>query len=77
MECFLSDITTSNIETLEEDNRKVYIIDSKQNIDSLIRKKDYKRAFALLILFIERLNEIEKNEVIDYYSENLSKLGFY
>ena len=47
-----------------------YISCSKQNIDNFIHKHDYKRAFWLLILVLERLNDNEKKEFIDYYSKN-------
>ena len=33
-----------------------YISGSKENIDKFIHKNDYKKAFWLLILVIERLN---------------------
>jgi hypothetical protein len=45
---------------------------SKTNIDNLIRKNEYRKAFVLLILVLERLNDNEKVEFIDYYSKNLN-----
>jgi len=54
---------------------KKYISGSKLNIDNYIRKNEYKKAFGLLILFLERLNGEEKAEVIDYYSKNMIDLG--
>ena len=53
-----------------EDTEK-YISDSKVNIDNYIRKNEYRKAFGLLILFLERLDGEEKAKVIDYYSKRL------
>ena len=53
------------METVEE-----YISGSKLNIDNYIRKNEYRKAFGLLILFLERLDGEEKKQVIDYYSKN-------
>mgnify|MGYP006098254647 CR=1 FL=1 len=52
-----------------------YISGSKLNIDNFIRKNEYRKAFGLLIIFLERLDGREKAEVIDYYSKNLIVLG--
>ena len=41
-----------------------YIIDSKKNIDNYIKNNDFKKGFGLLILVLERLNDIEKKEII-------------
>jgi hypothetical protein len=54
---------------------KKYISGSKLNIDNYIRKNEYKKAFGLLILFLERLDGEEKAQVIDYYSKNMIDLG--
>ena len=54
---------------------KKYISGSKLNIDNYIRKNEYKKAFGLLILFLERLDGEEKAHVIDYYSKNMIDLG--
>jgi len=52
-----------------------YISGSKVNIVNFIRKNDYRKAFGLLILFLERLDGEEKaQQVIDYYSKNLQQL---
>lgn len=54
------------------ENRELYIEISKKNIDDVINNyHDYKKAFRLLILVLERLNDSEKIEFIDYYSKNL------
>ena len=52
-----------------EDAEK-YISSSKVNIDNYIRKNDYRKAFGLFILFLERLDGEDKTQVIDYYSKN-------
>ena len=52
-----------------------YISGSKLNIDNYIRKNEYRKAFGLLILVLERLNGEETAQVIDYYSKNMQQLG--
>ena len=59
-----------------EDTEK-YISDSKVNIDNYIHKNEYRKAFGLLILFLERLDGEEKTHVIDYYSKNMQQLGVF
>ena len=59
-----------------EDAEK-YISSSKVNIDNYIRKNDYRKAFCLFILFLERLDGQEKTQVIDYYSKNTRIWSFY
>jgi hypothetical protein len=59
-----------------EDTEK-YITDSKVNIDNYIHKNEYRKAFGLLILFLERLDGEEKTQVIDYYSKNMQQLGVF
>jgi hypothetical protein len=54
-----------------------YISGSKVNIDNFIRKNEYRKAFGLLILFLERLDDEEKAQVIDYYSKNMQQLGIF
>jgi hypothetical protein len=59
-----------------EDTEK-YISVSKVNIDNYIRKNEYRKAFVLLILFLERLDGEEKTQVIDYYSKNMQQFGVF
>ncbi len=59
-----------------EDTEK-YISCSKVNIDNYIRKNEYRKAFGLLILFLERLDGEEKTQVIDYYSKNMQQFGVF
>ena len=59
-----------------EDNEK-YISISKQNIDKLLTTYEYRKAFWLLILFLERLDDKEKVDVIDYYSKNMKQFGIF
>jgi len=54
-----------------------YISGSKRNIDNYMRKNEYRKAFGLLILFLERLDGEEKAQVIDYYSKNMQQLGVF
>ena len=59
------------------ENAQKYISGSIQNIDKLLTTYEYRKAFALLILFLERLDGEEKEHVIDYYSKNMLQLGIY
>ena len=63
----------SNKKTQDE----IYITDSKLNIDNFIRKGEYRKAFGLLILFLERLDDKEKADIVDYYSKNMQELGVF
>ena len=63
------------METVEDIEQ--YISGSKININNFISKNEYKKAFGLLILFLERLDDKEKSEVIDYYSKNMKILGVF
>ena len=53
------------------ENAEIYIAKSKENIDRSISIKDYRKAFGLLILVLERLDDKEKKEFIEYYSKKL------
>ena len=59
-----------------EDTEK-YMSGSKVNIDNYIRKNEYRKAFGLLILFLERLHGEEKTQIIDYYSKNMQHFGVF
>ena len=61
--------------TSSEENNNLYIFQYKNNIDETIQKKDYYKAFILLIKVLEKLDENEKIEFIDYYSKNIDKLN--
>jgi hypothetical protein len=55
-----------------------YIATTRMNLDRLLNKKEYKRAFALLILVLERLDDgKQKNDFINYYSKHMKSFGFY
>ena len=60
----------------KEDIEK-YISGSKVNIDNYIRKNEYRKAFGLFILVLERLDSKEKEEMVDYYSKNMFQLGIF
>jgi len=60
------------MENTKEENDKIYISGSKKNIDSFINQNDYRKAFGLLIVVLERLDDgNQKNEFIDYYSKKI------
>ena len=65
------------MENTKEENDEIYILGSKKNIDSFINKKEYRKAFGLLIMVLERLDVNQKNEFIDYYSKNMEKMGIF
>jgi len=65
------------VEKNKNSEDETYISGSKLNIDNFIHKNEYRKAFGLLILFLERLNDTEKVEVIDYYSKNMQKMGVF
>ena len=65
------------METNREDNLKKYISGSKVNINNYIRKNEHRKAFGLLILFLERLDNEEKEIIINYYSKNMEQLGIF
>ena len=66
------------MEKTKEENDKIYILGSRKNIDGFINKNEYRLAFGLLILVLERLGDgTQKNEFIDYYSKNMEKLGIF
>ena len=54
-----------------------YISGSIVNINNFIYKNEYRKAFGLLIVFLERLDGEEKAQVIDYYSKNMQQLGVF
>jgi len=56
---------------------EAYILGSKQNINSFINKNEYRKAFGLLILVLERLTNNQKEEFIDYYSKNMEKMNVF
>ena len=51
-----------------DQNNIEYINDSKINIDTFLYKRDYRKAFGLLILVLENLDE-------DYYSKKIIEIG--
>ena len=65
---------SSELVKIQEDNNKKYIQISKSNINAYIYNNDYKKAFSLLIMVLERLNNDEKIEFIDFYSKQLYDL---
>ncbi len=59
------------------EDTEIYMSGSKANIDNYIRKNEYRKAFGLLILFLERLDGEEKTQIIDYYSKNMQDFGVF
>lgn len=53
---------------IEEKNKRDYMTDATKNIDRYIKNNDYKRAFSLFLLTIEKLDQQERQVFIDYYN---------
>lgn len=58
-----------------KEKNEEYISDTKKYIDDFICKNDYRKAFLLLVVFMDKLDDIEKKEVIEYYNDHLVKIG--
>jgi hypothetical protein len=54
-----------------ESDDEIYIKLSKRNIDNAIYKNDFLKAFALLIMVLDRLDNNQKVEFINYYNTKL------
>ena len=65
------------METNSEYNDKIYILGATKNINNYINKNEYRKAFGLLILVLERLDDNQKNDFIDYYSKNILSMGIF
>ena len=64
-------------EKTQEENNTLYIQDSKKKIDKYIYTNEYKKAFVLLLIVLERLENNEKIEFMDYYIKKLNSLFVY
>lgn len=62
-------------EKTEENTEEEYISDTKKYIDDFICKNDYRKAFLILVVFMDKLDDVEKKEVIKYYNDHLVKNG--
>ena len=58
-----------------DQNNIEYINDSKINIDTFLYKRDYRKAFGLLILVLENLDEDDKIIFLVYYSKKIIEIG--
>ena len=66
------------MEKTQKEHDEIYILGSRRNIDSFINKNEFRKAFGLLILVLERLDDgNQKNEFIDYYSKNMERMGIF
>jgi hypothetical protein len=52
-----------------------YIKKSIEKIDLAFRTQQYKRAMLLYVFLLETLTEIDRNYVIRYYYDNISKMA--
>ena len=62
-------------EIVTQTDNEIYIQMSKMSIDTFICENNYKKAFLLLIMVIERLDNDEKIEFIGYYSKKLYEIN--
>lgn len=65
------------MKTTEEENNILYIQDSKKKIDEYIYTNEHKKAFVMLLIVLEKLENNEKLELIDYYTKKLNRLFVY
>jgi len=65
------------METDKENNDKIYISSSIENINRFISRNEYRQAFGLLILFLERIEDNDKKDVIQYYSIHMKDFGIF
>jgi hypothetical protein len=62
----------------QKEHDKIYILESRRNIDNFINKNEFIQAFGLLIHVLERLDDgSQKNEFIDYYSKKMAQFGIF
>lgn len=59
------------METKEQENDRLYITLSKRNIDALLGKNECRKAFGLLVVFLDRLEEPQIKEVLTYYKHKV------
>lgn len=52
----------------KEDN-ELYIKNQKMQIDKMLDDFNYRPAFTLLVLTLSKLNELDKNNFIQYYND--------
>ena len=59
----------------QQQQDEIYISNSKQNIDTFIKKNDYRRAFGLLLAVLDRLDDgKQKNDFISHYLNDFFSL---
>jgi len=54
-----------------QDNKVIekYVSYSKKNINEYIEKNDYKSAFQILVMVLNRVDEEQKSAIIKYYDD--------
>jgi len=67
-------IFIKKMDNTNETNDAIYINLSKRNIDNAIYKNDFLKAFSLLIMVLDRLDNNQKIEFIHYYNSKLSDI---
>ena len=55
----------------KEENRSEYLLESKKNINELIRNNKDNQALRLIFLVLDRLNDEEKLDFVNYYIKYL------
>jgi hypothetical protein len=64
------------MEITDKEEKALFIFSSKRTIDNCIHADDYRTAFNTMIFVLERLNNEEKTEFIDYYCKNIKYTQF-
>lgn len=64
------------MEITDKEEKLLFIFSSKRTIDNCIHTDDYRTAFNTMIFVLERLNNEEKTEFIDYYCKNIKYIQF-
>ena len=54
---------------MEQIHNKCFIDSSKNNIDNYITTNDYNKAFCLFITVLQKLDDSDKTEFINYYNK--------
>ena len=64
---------------MEQNNEddEIFFLQTKRDIDYCLGQNEFRKAFAHLILALEKYNDNQNRELIKYYSKYLCNLGIY
>jgi hypothetical protein len=75
-EWIIANSSNDKYKTIEESDM-AYFSTSQTSINTYLGAGNYKSAFGLFILVVNRLDNYKKYEIINYYKRNISFLGEY